>query len=81
MSTFMSCLHAFFYKQHFYKQRQAETGKKLVKAKQHPEAEYSPFDNYSLSSSTLSFKNNRRYSKKCTKTGAPVLMTLKYYWQ
>ena len=29
----------FFYKQHFYKQRQAETGKKLSKAKQCPEAE------------------------------------------
>ena len=28
-----------FYKQNFYKERQAEIGKKLAKAKQHPEAE------------------------------------------
>ena len=78
MSTLMSCLHVFFISS-TYKQRQAEIGKKLGKAKQHPEAEYSPFDNYSLSSSTLSFKNNRRYSKKCTERSAPVLMTLNDY--
>ena len=29
----------FFYKQHFFKQRQAEIGKNQAKAKQHPEAE------------------------------------------
>ena len=29
----------FFYKQNFYKERQAGIGKKLAKAKQHPEAE------------------------------------------
>ena len=38
-----------------------------AKTKQHPEAELLLFENYSLSSSTLSFKNNRRYSKKCRK--------------
>ena len=38
-----------------------------AKAKQHPEAELSLFENYSLSSFTLSSKNNRRCSKKCTK--------------
>ena len=43
-------------KQHFYKQQQAEIGKK---AKQHPEDDLSLFQNYSLSSSTLPFKNNR----------------------
>ena len=49
---------------------------KLAKAKQHPEAELLLFENYSLSSSTLSPKNNRRYSKNVQKTNASVLMTL-----
>ena len=56
----------FFYKQLFYKERQAEIGKNQTKAKQHPEAELLLFGNNSISSSTLSFKNNRR-CKKCTK--------------
>ena len=55
-----------FHKQYFYKQRQPETGKNQAKAKQHPEAELLLFENYLLSSSKLSSKNNRRYSKKCT---------------
>ena len=38
-----------------------------AKAKQHPEAKLLLFENYSLSSCTLSTKNNKRYSKKCTK--------------
>ena len=38
-----------------------------AKAKQHPDAELLLFDNHSLFSSTLSFKNNRRYHKKCIK--------------
>ena len=33
----------------------------FFKAKQHPEVELSLFENYSLSSSTLSTKNNRRH--------------------
>ena len=37
------------------------------KAQQIPEAELLLFENYSLSSSTLSPTNNRRYSKKCIK--------------
>ena len=41
--------------------------KTQAKAKQHPEAELLLFDNHSLSSSTLSSKNNRRPSKKYTK--------------
>ena len=56
-------IHAFLYKQHFYKQRQAEIGKKS-NAKQHPETERLLFENYSQSSSTLSSKNNRTYPKK-----------------
>ena len=42
-------------------------GKNQAKAKQHPEAELSLFENYSLSSSMLSSKNRRKYSKKSTK--------------
>ena len=38
-----------------------------VKAKQHPETEHLLFENYSLFSSKQSSKNNRRYSKQCTK--------------
>ena len=59
--------YTFFYKQQFYKKRQAEIGKNQAKAKQHPEAELLLIENYSLSSSTLSSKNNRRFSKKRTK--------------
>ena len=57
----------FFYKRHFYKQRQPEIDKNQEKAKQHPEAELLLFENFLLSSSTSSSKNYRRYSKKCTK--------------
>ena len=44
-----------------------------TKAKQHSEAEILLFENYSLSSSMLSSKNNRRHSKN---TSLPVLMRL-----
>ena len=40
--------------------------KNKAKAKQHPQTESFSFENYLLSSSTLSSENNR-YSKKCTK--------------
>ena len=55
-------LHAFFYKQHFYKQLQVKIGKKnQANAKQHSEGEILLFENYS--SSTLSSTNNRTYSE------------------
>ena len=41
--------------------------KNWAKAKLHPEAELLLFENYLLSSSTLSSKNNRAYSKECAK--------------
>ena len=41
--------------------------KKQVKAKQYPEAELLLLRNYSLSSSTLSLKNNKRYFETCAK--------------
>ena len=47
--------------------------KNYAEAKQ--QAELSPFENYSLSSSVLSSKNNGRYSKKSTKDKS-VLLTL-----
>ena len=54
-----------FYKQHFYKQRHAEIGKKnWANAKQHPEADILLFDNCSHSLSMLSSKNNSTYSIK-----------------
>ena len=56
--VFRYAAYAFLYKQHFYKQHQVEIGKKnWAKAKQHPEAELLLFENYLLSSSTLSSKN------------------------
>ena len=36
-----------FYKQHFYKQRQADIGKNQANVKQNPEAELLLFKNYS----------------------------------
>ena len=60
-------LRAFFYNQHFYKQRQAEIGKIQAYARQHPEAELLLYENYSHSSYTLSSKNNRTYFKSQTK--------------
>ena len=76
----MSYLHqskmkcTLFYKQHFYKQRQA---KNRAKAKQHPEAEPLLFRNYSLSLSTLSSKNNNRDIKKnVRKISVSVLIRL-----
>ena len=55
-------LHAFFYKQHFYKQLQVKIGKKnQANAKQHSQGEILLFENYS--SSTLSSTNNRTYSE------------------
>ena len=41
--------------------------KNQAKAKQHPEVELLPLKSYSLSSSTLSSKNDKRYSEICAK--------------
>ena len=41
--------------------------KNQANVKQHSEAEFLLFENYLLFSCMLSSKNNRRYSKKCTK--------------
>ena len=47
--------------------REIRTNARRRKQKQHPETELLLFENYSLSSSTSSSKNNRRILKKCTK--------------
>ena len=41
--------------------------KNWAKAKQHAEAKLLLLENYAVSSSTLSSKDNRRYPKKCAK--------------
>ena len=43
-----------------------------AKAKQHAETELLLLENYVVSSSTLSSKDNRRYSKKYAKTYARI---------
>ena len=55
----------FFTSNTFISNARLKLPKNQAKAKQHPE--FLPFENYLLSSSTLSANNNRRYSKKCTK--------------
>ena len=51
----------------FINNARPKLAKNQAKAKKQPEAELLLFENYLLFSSTLSPKNNRRYSKKCTK--------------
>ena len=56
-----------FYKQHVLSSAVLKLAKNQAKAKQHPETELLLTENYLLSSSTLSSKNNGRFSKKRTK--------------
>ena len=70
METFhlLQTINASLYKQDFYQQHQAvKFAKNQEKAKQDPEAEQFLFENYLLSSPTLLSKDNRKYSRKCTK--------------
>ena len=53
----------FFISNTFISNARLKLGKNQAKAKQHPEAELLLFENYSLSPSTLSSKNNMTYSK------------------
>ena len=62
-----SMIYTLFYKQHFYKQHQAEIRKKSSESYTNPEVELLLFENYSLSSSMLLSKTNMRYFKKCAK--------------
>ena len=60
-------VHAFFISNTFISNTRLKLAKNQAKAKQHPEAEFLLFENYSFSSSTLSSKSNGRFSKKCTR--------------
>ena len=60
-------IDAFFISNIFMSNARLKLAKNQAKAKQHPKAELLLFENYSLSSSTLSSKSNRRYSKKMPK--------------
>ena len=66
--------HAFLHKKRFYKQHQAEIGKKEANAKQHPEDELLLLDNYLHSSS-----DNRTYRKKSKRLSVSVFIRLYYY--
>ena len=57
-------VHAFFISNTFTSNVRLKLAKDKANAKQHPEAELLPFENYSHSSSTLSSKRNRAYSEK-----------------
>ena len=58
---------SFFISNTFRSNAKLKLAKNQAKAKQHPEAELLLFENYSLSFSTLSSKNNKLFSKNCTK--------------
>ena len=61
-------IHAFFVNNTFTSNTRLKLAKNHAKVKQHLEAEHWLIGNYSLFSSTLSSKNNRRYSlKMCDK--------------
>ena len=54
----------FFISNTFIRNARLKLAKNQASAKQHPDADILLFENYSHSSSTLSSKNNRSYSKK-----------------
>ena len=56
-------LHAFFISNTFISNVRLKLAKNQANAKQQPETELLLFEFFSHSSSTLSSKNNRRYSK------------------
>ena len=58
----------FFKSNSFVSNARLKLAKNQVKAKRQPEAELFVFENYSFSSSTLSYENSKKHSKKCTKT-------------
>ena len=58
---FRAVVHAFFISNTFTSNARLKLAKILAKAKQNLEAELLQFENYSLSSFTLSSKNNMRF--------------------
>ena len=72
-------LHTFFISNTFVSNTYLKLTKNQVKAKQHPNAELWLFENYYLSSTTLSSKYNTTYFKECVKkTIVSTLMRLYY---
>ena len=69
---FNVALQAFFISNTFTSNASLKLAKNQAKAKQHSQAELLLFQNYSLCSSTLSFKNNRHILKNAQKTGTCV---------
>ena len=69
-------MHASFINNTFISNARLKLAKIQAKAKQQPEVELLLFQNYLLSSSTLSYKNNRDIPKNTHKTSASVLMRL-----
>ena len=65
-------LQAYFISNAFISNARLKFVKNQAKAKQLPEVELLLFENYSLSSSTLSFKSNRKCSKKCTENNEVI---------
>ena len=57
----------FFIGDTFISNTRLKLAKYRAKVKQHPEAGFLLFANFSLSSAMLSSKSNMRYSKKCAK--------------
>ena len=64
----LTLCHLFTLYEFFISNARLKLEKNQVKAKQQPETELLLIENYSLSSSMLSSKNNSRCSKKCTKS-------------
>ena len=60
-------MHAFFISNTFISNARLKLAENQANATQHPEAEFLLFENYSHSSSTLSFKNNRTILKNIQK--------------
>ena len=69
-------MHASFINHTFISNARLKLAKIQAKAKQQPEVELFLFQNYLLSSSTLSYKNNRDIPKNAHKTSASVLTRL-----
>ena len=65
-------MHAFFIGSTFRSTTRLELANDQAKAKQHPEAKFLLFENYSLSLSTLSFKVDKTYSKNVKQTSVSV---------
>ena len=78
--VFEYAAHAFLYKQNFYWKKQAEIDQKnQAKAKLHNETELLLFENYLLSSSTLSSKTLGHILKHVQKSKCVYLSIMRLY--